>query len=300
MALLSPRDRRGRSQSEGVGCDAGAAEVSGRWTKGERRKRTDDGETVAPLELCVQHRPSVDMGQTCSSERSEGRRRSQVWGGPGRAPHPIDGTRHAGERHYRPFLIGPRRELTCITDPSNAGATKLAVEISGDRPSLRLLDDATPLGRVGDRLEGFEMIPHQPTSIDVEVGDTSRTAADEGDISSSLSCSQRQLSCSLTTAEHRDPLTAANRCERYLAAVYDRITEHHAWRGTNETRVRRPDHMPGSEGVALAEVHQPTRRARVRVRRECHDLLCDHPFEQPGSLDQMLQEPPERLPGRSP
>ena len=240
------------------------------------------------------------MGRTCSSERSEGRRRSQVWGGSGRAPHPIDGTRHAGERHYRPFLIGPRRELTCITDPSDPGETKLAVEVSGDRPSLHLLDDATPLGRVGDRLEGFEMILHQPTSIDVEVGDACRTPADEGDIGSSLSCSQRQLPGSLTTAEHRDPLTAANRCERYLAAVYDRIAERDAGRGTNDPRVRRPDHMSGSEGDAIAEVHQPTRRARVRVRREGHDLVCDHPFEQPGPLDQMLAEPPERLRGRSP
>ena len=159
---------------------------------------------------------------------------------------------------------------------------------------MHLLDNASTLFWIQGRPERCEVVFHQPTRVDVKVGDSTRTTTYERYGSPALSGPQRELARSLAPSDNGDPLTDADGCQIDIVTVLDCAAQLHSRGYPSDSSISRPHHLSSTDGRAVIQLDLPARCAVAISHSNCaDDGGGQEAVIELGLLNQLKAETPE-------
>lgn len=136
---------------------------------------------------------------------------------------------------------------------------------------MHLFDNPPTLRWIHGHPERGKVVFHQPTCVDVKIGDSVRTTTHQRYGSPALSGPQRKLARTLAPSDNGDPLTDADGAQIDIATVLDCAAELHSGGYPSCSSISCPHHLSSTDGRAVVQLDLPARRAAATSDSNCAD-----------------------------
>lgn len=169
----------------------------------------------------------------------------------------IDRQLHAseGDDGFAPVQTSPN--LAHVVEAQHLTCSKTLVEIRGHRTDASGLDGLSAFARVDDGLERIKMIRHEPPSVNIEVGNSTATSANQCNLCATAMSLQRDLGRALSSADDCDSLTGTDCVKIQFVGVDYRASAGNSGRTPSHRRVARPHDLTCADGFAAVRGRQP-------------------------------------------